>query len=804
MLTISKAIKAGQGEYYLSLAGVDDYYTAGGEPPGYWLGCGAQALGLEGEVNKDQFRHLLRGLSPDGQRKLVRNADHERRAGWDLTWSAPKSVSVAWSQADPATRERIEHCLRIAVMAGVAYLEKVGGISRRGEDGRIHEAATLLLAAFLHSTSRAQDPQLHIHTILLNLGVRRDGSTGTIEPKAMYRHQMAAGALFRAELACALESELGLRCRREGRSFELIGVDPELMTFFSKRRAAIEAELARTGRSGGKAAEAANFATRQKKESRPREELFAEWQRIGLDHHWTAKDLAWLLHAQFPPRDLEEERRTAASEALAKLTTHESHFCQRQIVQAVAECCQGRCLNAATALQLSQQVLRSPELVRLSEYRGELHFTTREILALERQVVARAEAMQRRKQLFADVDRMIEQAVIRHPQLGHEQRAALHQVCVSTGGMSLVQGMAGTGKSTLFAVAREVWEEQGRTVYGAALSGKAAKGLSEATGIPSSTVHRLLSAIHEGTLTLDRHAVVLLDEAAMIGTRQLAQVVAACSRTGASLVLCGDSRQLQAIGLGGLFAELARRFETSPLTEIHRQREPWARQAVKDFAFGHATQAMLPYQQRGLVSETANRPAAMDRLLGDWAREGIADLKSTVILAGTSADVAELNRQAQAELRRQGRLGATGVQVGQENVYEQDRVLFVRNSPTLGICNGDLGTVSGIAGNTLNVTLDSGQCVTVNAGGYEHLRLGYALTTHKAQGMTTEHSYILTGGSMTDRELSYVQASRARGTTRWYVSDELSSVLPQMRRSHEKHAALSLAEGPELELTLNR
>lgn len=802
MLTISKAIKAGQGEYYLSLAGVDDYYTAGSEPPGYWTGCGASALGLEGELDKDQFRYLLRGLSPDGQRKLVRNADAERRAGWDLTWSAPKSVSVAWSQADAATRKRIEHCLRIAVAAGVAYLEAIGGITRRGEDGRIHEAAKLLLAAFVHSTSRAQDPQLHIHTILLNLGVRRDGSTGTIEPKAMYRHQMAAGALFRAELACALESELGLRCRREGRSFELLGVDPELMAFFSKRRAAIEAELARVGRSGGKAAEAANFATRQKKESRPREELFAEWRRIGRDHHWSTKELSWLLDARFPSRDLEEERRTAATESLSKLTTHESHFCQRQIVQAVAECCQGRGLNAETALQISRQVLQSPELVRLSEYRGELHFTTREILALEHQVVARAEAMQRRKRLIADADQMIDRAVNRHPQLGHEQRAALHEVCVAAGGMTLVQGMAGTGKSTLFAVACEVWQEQGRVVHGAALSGKAAKGLSEATGINGTTVHRLLSAIHDGTLTLDNRAVVVLDEASMIGTRQLAHVVVACSRTGASLVLCGDPRQLQAIGLGGLFAELARRLEASPLTEIHRQREPWARQAVKDFASGHAERAMLPYQLRGLVTETENRPSAMERLLNDWTHDGRAGPKTSVILAGTGSDVATLNRQAQMELLQQGRLGSESVQVREDTFYVRDRVLFVRNSAALDVCNGDLGTVSAIEGQKLRVTLDSGRPVTLNADGYEHLRLGYALTTHKAQGMTTENAFILTGGSMTDREMSYVQASRARGTTRWYVVDELSSVLPQMKRSHEKHAAMSLAEGPKLELTL--
>ena len=381
MLTISKAIKAGQGEYYLSLAGVDDYYTAGTEPPGYWLGRGATALGLDGELNQEHFRRLLRGFSPDDDRKLVRNADHERRAGWDLTWSAPKSVSVAWSQADPATRERIEQCLRRAAAEAIAYLEAVAGISRRGEDGRIHEAARLVLAAFLHSTSRAQDPQLHLHTILLNVGVRPDGTTGTLEPKGLYRHQMAAGTLFRAELAALLESELGLRARRENRAFELLGVDPELVAFFSKRRAQIEAELARLGQSGGRAAERANFATRAVKEARPRAELFAEWQRIGHEHHWSAKELSWMIDAAFPARRVEWERAAAGTEALAQLTASQSHFCRRQIVQAVAECCQGRGLGAEAVLRLSEELLRSPELVRLGEHRGELHYTTREILA---------------------------------------------------------------------------------------------------------------------------------------------------------------------------------------------------------------------------------------------------------------------------------------------------------------------------------------------------------------------------------------------------------------------------------------
>lgn len=804
MLTMSKAIKAGQGEYYLSLAGVDDYYTAGLEPPGYWLGLGCMELGLQGNVEKDQFRHLLQGLSPDGARKLVRNVDAERRAGWDLTWSVPKSVSVAWSQAEPVTRQQIEHCLHRAVASGVTYLETVGGVSRRGEDGHIHESARLLLAAFPHSTSRDQDPQLHVHTLLLNIGVRRDGSTGTLEPRGLYRHQMAAGALFRTELAALLESELGLRSRREGRSFELIGVDTGLMAHFSKRRAAIEAELARTGLSGAKAAEAANFATRQKKESRPREELFAEWQQIGRDYHWTAKELSWLIHAGFPDRNPEEERHCAMVEARKSLTTSVSHFSQRQMLQALAECGQGRGLNASAILELVGRMLRSPDLVPLAEYRGEMQFTTREILALEREILARADSMQRREHPLG-TEGALEQAFARHPQLSSQQREALRLVCSGSGGLSLVQGMAGTGKSTLFAAARELWTEQGRSIHGAALSGKAAKGLAMATGIECTTVHRLLSLLRNGGVTLNSGSVVLLDEASMIGTRQLAEIVAACSRGGASLVLCGDSRQLQAIELGGVFAELCRRYESVSLTEIHRQREPWAREAVMAFAGGRAEAAFLPYCERGLVCEARDHSGALERLLEDFSKNVPADTKEQLILAGTIGDVAEINRRVQASLGRQrGMEAGRSVMMGNEVFRECDRVLFVRNLPSAGICNGDLGTIERIVDQKVCIKLDEGRSVTVDAEGFAHLRLGYALTTHKAQGMTAENSYILTGGTMTNREMAYVQASRARGQTRWYLEDDRSTVEQRMKRSVEKRAAVSLVAGPELELTYAR
>ncbi len=803
MLTIGKAIKAGQGEYYLSLASTDDYYLSGHEPPGYWLGQGAAELSLAGELQPEHFRNLLRGLSADGERKLVRNADAERRAGWDLTWSAPKSVSVAWSQASPETRLAIEACLRRAVSAGIAYLEEVGAVTRRGLDGLVHEKARLLFGAFLHSTSRAQDPQLHVHTILLNVAIRRDGTTGTVEPKLLYRHQVVAGTLFRAELALALELDLGLRSRREGRSFELLGVDPALITFFSKRRAAIEAELARRGQSGAKAAEQANFATRQKKEIRPREELFAEWRQIGREHHWSTKELSWLLHAPFPPRNVAWEHSAAGEEAIKKITESESHFSSRQLLQSAAESCQGRGLGAADAQRIGRDLLRSPDVIELCVYRGERHYTTKATLELERSVVATAEAIFQRRQVLSDAAPV--DAVLRsHPKLSSEQSNALRHLTAAKGGLVLLHGMAGTGKSTLFAAAKAVWEQQGLEVQGAAPSGRAAAGLADGTGISSTTLHRFLRRCQEAPESLTPKSVVVLDEAGMIGTRQLAQVLNHCARQGASLVLAGDARQLQPIEMGGLFPELCERLNASRLTEIRRQRDLWARSAVQDFAFGRAERALQAYHGRGLISENDATPAAVSQLMKDWKRHASSDLGNSIMLAGTTVHVDELNHRAQAERCLQQALGPIAIQNGPETFRIGDRVLFTRNAPSLRVCNGYLGTLTGAHGKAVTVQLDNGHSVQLDPQKYPHLRLGYAVTTHKSQGMTVERSFVLTGSTMTDRELSYVQASRARGDTRWYLTEELDAVSQRMTRSHEKVAALSLVDGPMLQQLLIR
>lgn len=262
MLSISSAIAAGQGRYFGSLAR-EDYYTEGGEPPGQWFGSGVATFGLSGEVDTVVFQQLLFGFSPDDRTPLVQNAgDPQRQAAWDLTFSAPKSLSVLWSQADAETQRLIQELQALAVMKALTYLEDVAGFTRRGHAGERRERAAWLIAMFEHGTSRAQDPQLHTHAVLLNLARRADGSTGTLISREVFRHKMAAGALYRAELAALLQDRLGLGIEREKTWFEVEGVSPALIAEFSKRRQQIEALLKERGQEGAVAAKEAALHTR--------------------------------------------------------------------------------------------------------------------------------------------------------------------------------------------------------------------------------------------------------------------------------------------------------------------------------------------------------------------------------------------------------------------------------------------------------------------------------------------------------------------------------------------------------------
>jgi ATP-dependent exoDNAse (exonuclease V) alpha subunit len=295
--------------------------------------------------------------------------------------------------------------------------------------------------------------------------------------------------------------------------------------------------------------------------------------------------------------------------------------------------------------------------------------------------------------------------------------------------------------------------------------------------------------------------VVVVDEAAMVGTRQLHDLLLVGQQSGAKIVLVGDAKQLQPIGPGGAFAALQDAHGASSLNEIRRQRDAWARQAVLQFSRGEAGQALAAYQKRGhLIQESTQ---VEDRLISDWSHHGLRHPECAAILAGTNAEVSHLNALAQQARLRGGFLFGIPLEFEGRKFYLQDRVLFTMNDPAQGLCNGHQGTICDRQGHTLLVDLDHGPRVQVDLHRYPHLRLGYAYTTHKAQGMTVDHAFVLTG-TLQYREITYVQASRARRTTRFYVADEsVPALIERMECSQAKEMASQVHRGASLEASLN-
>src|ERR1700681_2502561 len=227
---------------YYDHLGRDDYYTRGGEPPGRWAGAGADRLSLDGPVTQAEFAAALSGLDPKTGERLVRQGGPARQhaAGWDMTFSAPKSVSVLWALSDEPYRLAVEQAHRSAVQAATRYLERTAAWARRGKAGAVRQpTAGLLMAQFDHHTSRESDPQLHTHCFVFNLAPRRDGSWGAIVSRELYKAQKTAGAIYRGELANALERQ-GHRLDHHRDSFRVATIPRAVERAFSKRRQAIE------------------------------------------------------------------------------------------------------------------------------------------------------------------------------------------------------------------------------------------------------------------------------------------------------------------------------------------------------------------------------------------------------------------------------------------------------------------------------------------------------------------------------------------------------------------------------------
>jgi len=299
MLSISNPMKcvAEAVAYYLDER-KENYYLNGIDKQGQWFGEGATRLGLGRTVHREEFRSLLNGFSPDGRSERVQNAGRpDRQACWDMTFNAPKPVSVLWALSPPELRAGIEAAHQQAVQTALQVAGEVGGITRRGPGGKIKEPAALLWATFQEGSSRAHDPHLHTHAVLLNLAQRADGTTGSLHTSNLFRWKMALGAIYQAQFAALLHQDLGLQIRSEPTGFGVQGVPQELCRDLSKRRQVIEQTMDERSVSGAVAAKAVAKDTRPKKEEVAPDRLLARWQAAGQAQGW-GPDQAVQLYGQ--------------------------------------------------------------------------------------------------------------------------------------------------------------------------------------------------------------------------------------------------------------------------------------------------------------------------------------------------------------------------------------------------------------------------------------------------------------------------------------------------------------------------
>ncbi|HUD93881.1 AAA family ATPase, partial [Sphingobium sp.] len=348
--------------------------------------------------------------------------------------------------------------------------------------------------------------------------------------------------------------------------------------------------------------------------------------------------------------------------------------------------------------------------------------------------------------------------------LSPEQRGALEHV-TDARGISSVIGYAGTGKSAMLGVARETWEAAGYEVRGAALSGIAAKNLETGSGIASRTIASFEHQWGQGRELLTDKSVLVIDEAGMIGTRQMERVMREAEKRGAKVVLVGDPEQLQAIEAGASFRSIAERHGAVEITSIRRQSVDWQRDATRQLATGRTGEALSAYEQAGHVHAAETREQARTALIERWDRERQARPDaSRIILTHTNDEVRELNDAARTRLRTAQMLGqdvGLVVERGERSFASGDRVMFLKNERGLAVKNGTLGTVEQVSRTALRVRTDDGRSVAFDIKDYAHVDHGYAATIHKAQGMTVDNVHVLATPGL-DRHASYVALSRHR------------------------------------------
>lgn len=744
MLTISKPLSAGQAQAYHSkefTSAEQAYYNQQGQVHGEWHGKLAQELGLKGEVSEEQFSRLSNGQHPETGEQLIGHRESfeyqdergetvktmEHRAGWDATFSAPKSVSLT---ALVGGDDRVRQAHRESVGVALDELERFVQ-ARMGGNHPAETTGKWVAAKFEHDSARPVDgyaaPQLHTHVVFFNLTETEDGKARAIQPREIYKSQKFATAVYQAELGYRLR-ELGYEIKPgKNGAPEINGYTQEYLEASSPRSRQIKAHLEEHGLAGAGPAQIAAHRTRGAKSPLSAEEMLVRHRELATNFGNQPQRIVEAAHARHAQEHRSsEESQTRAQEAVTysrdRNIEREAVVDERQLMRDALRRSMGESSFQEVRENLEQRI-RSGEFIEVSHERhggADRTLTTREMLDYERDNVAQMKAGQgRRDPLVSEQNRQKSAGKFDH--LSDSQRRAVEEILSSRDRVVGLEGVAGAGKTTSLAAIREAAESQGYQVKGLAPTSRAAQQLEEA-GIHSNTLqhHLARSRRDDG----ERHLYVI-DESSLASTRQVNEFLHR-SHQQDRVMFVGDTRQHQGVEAGRPFQQLqGAGMHTAHLDEIIRQQDPALKEAVKQLAHGHVQEAVESLKQQGRVHEIGDR----QERLGAIAKAYSEHPEQTLVVSPDNRSRQEINTRIHREMQSNGRVDQqehrvtvlvprqemTGADRQWAAQYETgDIVRYTRGSQAVGVETGEYVHVTGLdrEQNLLTVERENGQQLT--------------------------------------------------------------------------------------------
>jgi conjugative relaxase-like TrwC/TraI family protein len=794
---LSRTVAPSRGDYYLSGEGLPT------EAPGIWqmLDGTQEMLGIQAgsAVSPAQLEALMEGRHPaTGEHMRAAGADGRRAAGIDLTFSAPKSVSVVWALGSAEQRAGIEAAHGQAVERTLEHLRREVPVVRSGAGGEKQERARDVIAAeFRHTTARGvqggtlPDPQLHSHVVVTGV-VRNDGRVAAVASRQAFRSARELGSFYRAALAGELrEKGYGITAGtgKDGRYFEITGVPEQAKEALSGRSREVWLAAERFRAKYGRAPQRGELRNlklenRQAKTPQTRGELNAAWQQSAGENGLSGAQ-AQALQGEQPGALERGDARGWQERAIGSLTADRATFTAGELRAAVLE--QG--LGELSPEQVSRDVQTLISSGEIIELEGE-RFTTREVREAEKAIIERVQGMAAEggreiSEHARDLAALEVGERIGAP-LSQEQQQALATLTGPEHAAVLV-GQAGTGKGVVIDAAARAEQNSGRQVWGVAVAGATAERLgadSPALEGRTSTLDSLVARAETGSVSVDADTTVYFDEAGMGDSSRLDALSKLVSDREATLITVGDAKQLPSIGPGGLFGQLTQAAPTAELTEIYRTSNPAEQRTWADLRAGRAEQAMAHYHANGQLHISDTREQALEAATQQWVelaeREGASNV--ALISDASTSEIDRLNARAQHLLTERGQLGEQELQLPDVTygIREGDRVAFIsQHHPGGGqprVENGSRGQITHIDpdNHTAELQLDVSEREVTLAGEQQlsNLRLAYAQHLYRQQGATVQRAVVVTGGWQTSKEGAYVEASRAREGTDWHVSRE--------------------------------